>query len=168
MKYILVPAIVLSLAAAVFAEEKATLSKVHNCCKKCVAGIEKAVGTVPDAKCEIEKSTVILTADNTATLQKAVDALLAAGYCGECDNKDIKIEQARGSEEKVKSVTVSGMHLCCDKCVKAAQKALKSVKGVESDDMKKGAESFKVEGDFSPKELMAALAEHGFSGKCEK
>jgi copper chaperone CopZ len=62
-------------------------------------------------------------------------------------------------------VTISGTHLCCGKCVTAAEKAIQAVPGVKSHTATKGAESFKVEGDFNEKELMASLQKSGFSGK---
>ena len=168
MKLRFVPLIVLGLAVAAFGEEKVTLTNVHNCCKSCVKGIEKAVGTAPGVKAQIEKSTVVLTGDNKADVQKAVDALTAAGYTGTSDNSDVKVPPASAPDEKVSSLTISGTHLCCGKCVKAVEAAAKSVPGVKSDNATKGAKSFTVEGNFNAKELMEALAKAGFTGTVTK
>ena len=169
MKFHLLSVLFLSVATtATFAEEKVTLSDVHNCCKKCTEGLNKAVGTAPGVTAKIDKSTVALTAASTADLQKAVDAIVAAGYTGKSDNAKVKVTPAVGADEKVTSLTVSGVHLCCGKCVTAVDKAVKSVAGVKSDTAAKGADSFKVEGDFNAAEVMAALDKAGFTGKSAK
>ena len=168
MKLHLVPIIVLSLAAASLAEEKVTLTDVHNCCKKCTEGLNKAVATAPSVTADIKKTTVVLTADKKEDLQKAVDAIIAAGYTGTSDNSDVKVTNGTAPDEKVKSLTITGTHLCCGKCVKAVDKAVKSVAGVESDTAAKGVDSFKVEGDFNAKDLMEALAKAGFTGTAAK
>jgi copper chaperone CopZ len=164
----LIPIIVLSLAAFSFAEEKVTLTDVHNCCKSCVKGLNKAVATAPGVKAEINTSTIVLTGDNKADVQKAVDAIIAAGYTGTTDSSDVKVTPGTAPDEKVTSLTITGTHLCCGKCVKAVDGAVKSVPGVTGDTATKGADSFKVEGDFNGKAVMEALAKAGFTGTATK
>lgn len=168
MKFHLIALLVLGLATAATAEQKVTLTDVHNCCKKCTEGLKKAAGTVPGVKADVEKSTVVLTGDNTADLQKAVDAITAGGYSATSDNAEVKVPVAAAPDEQVKSLTVSGVHLCCGKCVKTVDAAVKSVPGVESDTAAKGADSFKVDGDFNARAVMAALAKAGFTGTPSK
>jgi copper chaperone CopZ len=168
MKLHLIPVIILSLAASTFAEEKVTLSNVHNCCKKCTDGLKKAVATAPGVNAKIEKSTVVLTAASKDELQKAVDAITAAGYTGASDNADVKVVPGTGPDEQLTSMTVSGVHLCCGKCVTGAEKALKTVPGVKSDTATKGSDTFKVEGEFNGKAVMEALAKAGFTGTATK
>ena len=168
MKLRLIPVIVLSLAAVSLAAEKVTLTDVHNCCKSCVKGLNKAVATSPGVTAEINKTTVVLTGDNKADLQKAVDAIVAAGYVGTSDSSDVKVTPGTAPDEKVTSMTITGMHLCCGKCVKAVDGALKTVPGVTGNTAAKGAESFKVEGDFNGKAVMEALAKVGFTGTATK
>lgn len=168
MKIHLIPLIVLSLAAFSMAEEKVTLTDVHNCCKKCTAGLKKAVDSAPGVTADIKKTTIVLTAATDADLQKAVDAITAAGYAGVSDNPEVKVPVADAPDEQVTSLTITGTHLCCGSCVKAVEKAVKSVPGVQSDTATKGAESFKVEGNFNAKALMAALAKVGFTGTASK
>jgi copper chaperone CopZ len=168
MKLYLIPIVLLSLAAAVVAEEKVTLTDVHDCCKKCAEGLNKAVATAPGATAAIEKTTVTLTAADTATLQKAVDAIVAAGYTGNSDNAAVKVTPGTGPDEKVTALTITGTHLCCGKCVKGVDAAVMTVPGVKSHTAVKGAESFKVEGEFNGKDLMAALAKAGYTGTATK
>jgi copper chaperone CopZ len=168
MKYYLIPLIVLSLSALAVADEKVTLTDVHNCCKKCAEGLKKAAATAPGVTADIKKSTVVLSGASNADLQKAVDAIAAAGYTGVSDNAEVKVPMASAPDEQVHSLTITGTHLCCGKCVKAVDQAAKSVPGVKSDTASKGAESFQVEGDFNAKALMTALAKAGFTGTATK
>ena len=142
------------------AESTLTLSGVHNCCGSCAKGITKAI-TGAGATAEIDGTTVVITAKSDNAAKKAIEALLEAGYYGE------GATAPEVSDKKVTAAKVGGVHLCCGKCVTAVEKAVKSVAGVSSHDATKGAESFTVEGDFSTKELAAALNKAGFSGNIE-
>lgn len=142
------------------AESTLELTGVHNCCKSCTKGIEKAV-TGAGATATIDGETVTITARSSSDVKKAAEALVAAGYFGEgATAPEVK-------DAKVKSAKVSGVHLCCGKCVTAVEKAVKSVAGASSHTAEKGSESFTVEGDFSTKELAAALNKAGLSGTIE-
>jgi len=156
--FLSISSLTLSMAlVAHAAESKVTLTDVHNCCKSCANGINKAVNSVPGATATIEKSTVTITAKSEADVKKATAALVKAGYFG------TGAEVASASDAKVKSATVSGVHLCCGKCVDAFNKAAKEG-GATTTDATKGAASVKVEGDFSHKDLQTALNKNGFAG----
>ena len=148
----------LTLAISAQAETTLTITGVHNCCKKCETGILDAVKKVPGASAKADKAIVTITATDEATAKKAAASLVAAGYAGQ------GAEAPAVTDAKVKSATVSGVHLCCGKCVKAVDAALHDVPGVTKNDATKGATSFKVEGDFSTAALASALNKSGFSG----
>ncbi len=157
--------LVLSASAA---EVTAKLSEVHLCCKGCVNGAEKAVSEVEGVKAtaDQESGTVTLSAVDDATLQKGADALSKAGYFGKCSEGNVKMQSRTAAKgEKVQTLKVEGAHLCCAKCVKAVDKALKSVDGVKDHTATKGAKSFTVTGDFNDKEVFTALEKAGLSGK---
>lgn len=139
------------------ADSTLTISGVHNCCKSCAKGIEGAI-TKAGATAAIDGTTVTITAKSEADAKKAADELVAAGYFGE------GATAPEVSDAKVKSATVSGVHLCCGKCVTAVDKAVKAVSGASTHNAEKGAKTFTVEGDFSTKELAAALNQAGLSG----
>jgi copper chaperone CopZ len=144
------------------------ITNVHLCCKSCVTGVEKAVATVSGATAEIDKDAgaVKLSASNKATLQKAADAMVDAGYYGTIGGSKIKLADNTGAKnKKVDSLQVSGVHLCCGKCVKAVDSALKSVSGVESHTAVKNAETFEVKGNFNDAEVFTALQKAGLTGK---
>jgi copper chaperone CopZ len=152
------------------ADVSAKISDVHICCQSCVKGVEKAVGEVPGAAATVDQDaeTVTLTGPDTATVQKAADALVAAGYFGKSDNDAIKINADTGAKNaKVQSLKIKGVHLCCGKCVKAVSEALAAVPGVQANTAAKGAKSFEVTGDFNDQEVFNALHKAGLTGKEE-
>ena len=149
-------------------EVSGKISGVHLCCKSCVTGVEKAVGEVQGATATVDKDagTVVLSGPNPATMQKAADALVAAGYFGKSSDGKINLGDKTGAQgKKVSSLQVSGVHLCCSKCVKALDEAIKTVPGAKSHTAEKGAKTFEVTGDFNDKELFEALHNAGLSGK---
>src|SRR5258708_9702832 len=144
---------------------------VHLCCQGCVKGVQKAVGQVPGvtAAADMDDGTVTLTGPDSATVQKAADAIVAAGYFGKSSDPAIKIVAQTGAQDqKVKSLEVEGVHLCCGKCVKSVNTALSEVAGVTGNTATKGAKSFLVSGDFNDKEVFAALQKAGLTGQAAK
>lgn len=159
----------LSITSLAFADATSvTISDVHLCCDSCVKGVDKAVTGVDGATAAADKAakTVILTAPDKATLQKAADALVAAGYFGKSSDADVKIISVTGAKgEKVQSLKVANVHLCCPKCVKALNAALKEVPGVTTNNAVKGAKVFTITGDFTDTDVFTALQKHGLTGK---
>jgi len=143
------------------------ISGVHLCCQGCVKGVQKAVEAVPGitASANQDEGTVTLTGPDTAAVQKAVDALVAAGYYGTSGDSAIKINAHTGAKgSKVSSLEIEGVHLCCGKCVKAVNTALADVGGVTGNTAAKGVKSFTVSGDFNDKDVFAALQKAGLTG----
>ena len=160
-----------ALATFASAETSVKLSNVHLCCKSCVVGVEKAVAKAKGVTAVVDKDagTVTLTAADKAAAQSGVDALVAAGYYGKSDSADVSPKDKSGAKDgKVSTLTVSDVHLCCDKCVTAVSKALEKVKGVTGNTAEKKATSFEVKGDFNPKEVFASLQAAGLTGKAGK
>jgi copper chaperone CopZ len=121
------------------------------------------------AAADRDAGTVTLTGADKAALQKAADALVAAGYFGKSSDSSIKISNQTGAKgQKVQSLKVEGVHLCCGKCVSAVDDALKTVPGVKSHTAAKNTKSFEVTGDFNDKEVFGALQKAGLSGQAGK
>jgi len=153
------------------AETTTKISDVHLCCQSCVKGVDKALVETKDVTATVDKDagTVTLTGPDKASVQKAADALVAAGYFGKSSNKEIKLASNTGAQgKKVESMKLEGVHLCCPKCVTAVDKAVKSVPGVKEQNAKKNAESFDVTGDFNDKDVVDALQKAGLTGKVAK
>ncbi len=167
---LILTALALPLAANA-ADTTTKISGVHLCCKGCVTGAEEAVAKVSDAKAEVDQDggCVTLSGPDTATVQKAANALVAAGYYGKSSEEIIKLNSDTGaSGEKVQSLKVAGAHLCCGKCVKAVDRAVAAVSGAKAHTATKGAKTFEVTGDFNDKDLMTALQKEGITGKIVK
>jgi periplasmic mercuric ion binding protein len=174
MKLILSLIAALALVPMTRADSTVNISKVHLCCNSCVKGVDAVVKTVDgsSAVCDKAAGTIVVTAPDAATLQKVADALVKAGFYGESSDPSVKISSDTGAGSdsvkslKVKSLKVTGVHLCCPKCVKAVHAAVAEVPGVTGDEgLAKGAESFTVTGDFKPSDVMAALQKAGLTGK---
>src|SRR5882724_1845881 len=76
------------------------ISDVHLCCKGCVTGVEKAVGTVPGVKAEVDQAggTVTLTGADSASVQKGATALLKAGYFGKSSDSHVRMDAHTGAK----------------------------------------------------------------------
>lgn len=169
-KLAILAALSLIPASMAVAETTVTLSKVHLCCNSCVKGIESSVGKVQGATVKADKDagTVTITAADDATVKKAVGAVANAGYYGVSDNAKIKLGAPKADDAKVQSLKITGLHLCCGKCVKAFDAAIKKVDGVTGSDAADKAKEATVTGNFSPKALIAALNEAGLNAKVPK
>jgi copper chaperone CopZ len=153
------------------AETTVKLSDVHLCCQGCVKGAQTAVGKVAGAALTADKDagTVTVSGPDKQTVQKATDALVNAGYFGTSSEASVKVPEKTGAKgQKVQSLKVEGVHLCCGKCVTAVDDALKSVSGVKSHTAVKNAKSFDVAGDFNDKDVFTALHKAGLAGRIGK
>lgn len=161
--------VALALAvSAKAADVSDTISNVHLCCKKCVTGAEKAVSSVDGAKAVVDKDadTVTITGPDTATVQKAADALTAAGYFGTSSDAGIKIDASTGATGKqVQTLEIKDTHVCCGSCVKAVNEALAGVPGVTGNTATKGVNHFQVTGNFKDQDVFVALQKIGLTGK---
>jgi copper chaperone CopZ len=153
------------------ADTSVKLTDVHLCCNACVKGVDKAISTVTGvtAKSDRDAGTVTLTSAEKANVQKGVDALVEAGYFGKSSDPSIKVTSNSGAKDgKVQSLKVTGVHLCCNKCVSVMNETLTKVEGVKANTAARNVESFEITGDFSAKEVFGALHKAGFSGKAGK
>ena len=97
-------------------EIQVELTGVHLCCQGCVNAADAALMSVEGAhsRCEMENGTVTLTAKDDATARKALDALAAAGFYGNSDNRNLAMKPVGTLPTgKVKRVKVSAIHNCC-------------------------------------------------------
>jgi mercuric ion binding protein len=149
------------------ADTTVTLSDVHLCCSKCVSGVKTAVAPVTgvNAVCDTTAKTVVLTAPDEASAQKAVDALTAAGYFGKSSDSSIKVDAATGAPDAtVSTLEITHLHLCCGSCVNAVNDVLAKVPGVTANTAKTKAASFTVTGDFNAKAVMDEFQKAGLTG----
>ena len=149
------------------ADYTVTLANVHLCCNSCVKDAVAAVKPVDGASAAADKTaqTVTITASSQETAQKAVDALVGAGFYGQPSDPAIHVTQSAVQAGTVSSLTVNGVHLCCDKCVSTVNKAMAKVSGVTGTTAAKDADSFQITGSFDAKAAVDALNAAGFSAR---
>ena len=165
-KLLLTSLSILALTTFASAETTITLSGVHNCCKGCANGISKAADGIKDTTVAVEGETVTITAKNKSNAKKAAEAIADAGYYGTSSEDSASTMATKPSTKTLKgTTTVSGVHLCCGKCVKAVEEAVTSVKGVTGSKIEEKQKSFTVDGEFAEADLAAALNKAGFAGK---
>ena len=153
----------IALASWASAESTVTITKTHLCCNSCVTGVTKAVKpTGATAKCDKDAQTITITAADEATAQKAVDALVTAGYYGKADGAKM-VDDSGAKAGTAQSVEVSGIHNCCKKCTTAINEVIKKAGG--SGDVAAKATTFTVTGPVDPVKLTEAFNDAGFSVK---
>ncbi len=158
--------------AAIRAEEtKLEITGVHACCAGCIKAMETALNSVEGVKGTYDKTgkKATVVAKDAADAQKALDALAAAGLHGETGNKDLAIKEDSGATAgKVKSLSLTGAHICCGTCVKTIQAAIQKVPGATAGAVDAKAGAFEVSGDFDAAELIKALNAAGIHAKVKK
>jgi copper chaperone CopZ len=158
----------LCLPGLLFAKTTVSLKGVHLCCKSCVTGVAKAAQSAgATATSQPQQRLVVIEAPDDATASKAVAAVAKAGYYGKSSNPAIAISTDL-QDATVTSATVTGVHLCCGKCVRAVDKAIDSLKGASGHSAEKKSATFKVTGSFSLKALSDALHANGLHGQISK
>lgn len=160
-----------SLAANGAADTKVELKGVHLCCGACVKAVGNIAKDVEGVKavCDAKSGTVTITATDAKAAQKLLDALAAAGFHGDSGTKEVAIKDDSGAATgKVKSITVSGAHNCCNSCCRALKATVSKVDGVTGDTAKPKEASFEVTGDFDATDLVKALNAAGFHVKVKK
>lgn len=167
MKRTLIASLLLTFgfASGVLAETTVTLTGVHNCCRGCTNGIVKAAAGIKDVTVTAEGKKVTVVAKTKANAKKAVEAIMEAGYYGTSDAESSPSSSAPAKPgKKLTAATVSGAHLCCQKCVDAVAAAVKTVPGITKSEIVSKQSTFTVEGEFTESELLAALNKAGFHG----
>lgn len=152
-------------------ETQVQLKGVHLCCGGCTDAVAAAVESVPGATCQchMENGTVTLTAIDHDVAQKALDAIADAGLHGETGDEHLAMRAERDIPPgKVRRLTVSGIHNCCEPCYEAIKGAIDTVEGVTGDTSGPERTSFEVTGNFSAAELVRALNKAGFHAKVEE
>jgi copper chaperone CopZ len=151
---------------------KVEVKGTHLCCKQCVTKVDeilKGVEGISDAKCDQKAKTVTFTAKDNTAAQKALDALAAAGFHGDTGNAELKIKNDSGvTKGKVKTITLTGIHNCCNNCNKGINETVSKVSGVTGNTAKAKSDTLEVTGDFDAEELVKALNTAGFHVKVKK
>lgn len=148
------------------------MEKMHICCGQCVKIIGQVLGKIEGVsavKIDKDNAKVSFTTGDAKTGRQAVRKLVNAGFAGKAtqDGKEVKLPAPKVEKgTKANSVELTGIHLCCPGCYKAAEGAVKEVEGVSGVSSNKQAKSVTVTGnDVDVLTLIAALRKAGFNGK---
>lgn len=118
-----------------------TVSEVHICCGGCVKAIEKAA-KVDGVQVEVDEDegTVVLTAPSYEDVQKSLDEIAQAGFCGKIEDDTqagkVKFPEIKTPDGNVKLFKVKHIHNCCPGCSAAIVAAVEGVDGVASHTVK--------------------------------
>jgi copper chaperone CopZ len=157
---------VVVLTGMAYPETKVEVKGLHLCCGGCVGSATGAVTNAgaKDAKADKDTGTLTFTSSNEKAAQKALDALAAAGFHGDTGNKVLAMKDESVGPKPVKMTTLSlkGIHNCCDGCAKPIKAAIMKVEGVESEDVKAKEGAFTVKGNFDALKLLKALYDAGY------
>ncbi len=148
---------------------------VHLCCGGCSSGAEKALGKVKSltkVSCDVNSKVISFTAPDEKTAKSAIKALAEGGFFGKATlgKKKLKFPDA-GVKKGAKSdtVTIYGLHLCCDACVSGAQKALEKVDRLSTTEFDRAKGTVKVIGQqVATQKIIDALNKAGFYGTVNK
>jgi copper chaperone CopZ len=149
---------------------KVEISGAHLCCKQCRDLATKILGKVDGVSDVNVAATIAFTTKDGQGTITAVKALADGGYFGSVkdDGKEVKVELPTPKSEKVDSVTIKGIHVCCGMCKTALKKVFgdATLEYGKANDVK--AADVKVTGkDLDKLKLIEALRAAGFNGTIE-
>lgn len=171
LQLLAVGALAAAPGAALAADTTIEVKDTHLCCPQCVRAVGEILKKVDGAtaKCDQKAGKITVTAKDTATAQKALDALVAGGFHGTTDSKDLKMKDDSGAPKgKVTALSLEGVHNCCGACNKAIVAALGKVPGVTGNTAKPRSGTFEVTGDFDAEDLVKSLNAAGYHVKVKK
>ncbi len=160
-------ALALILSPVLLADDTVTVifSDTHLCCGGCYRGAENAAKSSGAQVSSSKAQKSVKLQGSPEQVQKALDALAAAGFAGKTNHKTLKqkslAEKYKG--KTVERLEVTGAHICCGRCLKSINAVLESVDGVEAHTAKNKAKSFVIEGKFDVGVVLNALAAKGFA-----
>jgi copper chaperone CopZ len=150
---------------------KAILTGLHICCSGCKNRIEElGEGEEDDdVKISIKGDAVHVKGDSDREAQAAVDRIMNGGFFGKSNSETVVVYTPESGGGKHDELEVSGVHLCCGKCVNAVEDALEEVPNIDDIDIKKGEKKFVITGKkVDAAKIGAALNGVGLSGKARK
>lgn len=152
-----------------------TIKGVHLCCGSCSAGAEAALEGIDGiSKTGIDRNTKLIsfTASSKDAANEAIKSLASEGFYGVATfGKDELKWPDSGAKKgnKVSSVVLEGVHLCCGACVTGAKEALEKLEAATEIDIDRNAEVITVKGkELDEVAVVAALNKGGFYAKVKR
>ncbi len=148
--------------------EQVRVEGVHICCGMCVKALNAAfegVEGVSNVAVDKDAGAVTYDAADAKTARAGLQALAKAGFAGKAKFGDRDLNFPKGYKEEATgdSVTIRGVHNCCNGCKEALVSCLKGVKGVTNVECDKRVCTVTGSG-VSHAALIEALHADGFHG----
>jgi copper chaperone CopZ len=148
---------------------------VHLCCTSCSDGAEAALeGLKGISKAGTDRKTKEITfqAATKADATEALNSLAKEGFYGTATfgKEELKWPDSGAKKgEKVSTIIIEDVHLCCGSCVKGAKEALAKLATGTEIDVDRKTEIITVKGkDLDEADAIAALNKGGFYGKIKR
>jgi mercuric ion binding protein len=151
-----------------------TIKGVHLCCGSCSSGAQAALQDVKGiTKIGVDRNTKLISfdADSKDSANAALKALAEDGFYGTAafGKDELKWPESGAKKgEKVATIVIEGVHLCCGACVTGVKDALEKVAGATEIDVDRNAEKVTLKGkEMDEVAVIAALNKGGFFGTIE-
>jgi copper chaperone CopZ len=137
-----------------------TVKGVHLCCQSCSDGADSALeGIKGISKPGTDRNTKLITfqAESKDAALEGIKSLAKEGFYGTATfgKEELKWPDSGAKKgNKVPTVVIEGVHLCCGSCVTGAKEALAKLEGASEIDVDRNAEVA----------VIAALNKGGFFG----
>ncbi|MDB4673818.1 hypothetical protein OAF27_03280 [Verrucomicrobiales bacterium] len=141
----------------------------HLCCEKAKDQFVKAAGSAGTvAKIDERLSLAKITAQSSADGQKAIDAIMKAGFFGDVSAKggstDVKFYAAEMRPSTVEKASFALPNpIGCEESVATLNNAIEEVSGVKEGKVNLGSYDFTVTGEFDPAEVIQSLRSYGYN-----
>jgi len=165
-------------ATLLIAADKTTsvsIKGVHLCCASCSSGAEAALeGLKGISKTGTDRNTKLIAfqAETKEDAIAALNSLAKEGFYGTAmfGKEELKWPDSGAKKgQKVPTVVIEGVHLCCGACVTGSKEALEKLVNATEIDIDRNAEIITVKGkELDEAEVIAALNKGGFYGKIKR
>lgn len=148
-----------------------TIKGVHLCCQSCSDGADAALeGIKGVSKPGNDRNTKLISfqAESKEAALEGIKSLAKEGFYGTASfgKEELKWPDSGAKKgNKVPTVVIEGVHLCCGSCVTGAKEALEKLAGASEIDIDRNAEKITVKGkELDEVAVIAALNKGGFFG----
>lgn len=148
-----------------------TVKGVHLCCQSCSDGADSALEGIDGvSKPGNDRNTKLITfqAESKDAALAGIKSLAKEGFYGTATfgKEELKWPDSGAKKgNKVPTVVIEGVHLCCGSCVTGAKEALAKLEGATEIDVDRNAEKITVKGkELDEAVVIAALNKGGFFG----
>ena len=164
-----------TLIVAAPLSQDVAIKGVHLCCGSCSDAAEAALeGLKGISKAGTDRNTKLISfqAESKEAALEALKSLAKEGFYGTATfgKEELKWPESGAKKgEKVSTIVIEGVHLCCGACVTGSKEALEKVPGATEIDVDRNAQIITVKGkEIDEVAAIAALNKGGFFGKVKR